>query len=109
VAKRLSFSLFYPYATEKEVRRAVMLMGPRRVGKTVMPFHSIQQLLEEGRTEGEVDLVLVDDKKYKPMWGVEIKWSNRYFEKLRELKSLIRFCKANGFQKALVTSFDQQG
>jgi hypothetical protein len=98
VAKRLSFSLFYPYATEKEVRRAVML-----------PFHSIQQLLEEGRTEGEVDLVLVDDKKYKPMWGVEIKWSNRYFEKLRELKSLIRFCKANGFQKALVTSFDQQG
>src|SRR5690606_19332201 len=36
---------------------------------------------KEGRYEGEVDLVLVDDKKYKPVWGVEIKWSNRYFNK----------------------------
>lgn len=64
---------------------------------------------KEGRSEGEVDLVLVDDKKYKPLWGVEIKWSNRYFEKTNELKSLIQFCKANGFQNALVTSIDQTG
>lgn len=64
---------------------------------------------KEGRSEGEVDLVLVDDKKYKPVWGVEIKWSNRYFEKPGELKSLIRFCKNNGFQKALVTSIDKLG
>lgn len=64
---------------------------------------------KEGRNEGEVDLVLVDDKKYKPLWGVEIKWSNRYFEKTNELKSLIQFCKANGFQNALVTSIDQTG
>jgi uncharacterized protein len=64
---------------------------------------------KEGRTEGEVDLVLVDDKKYKPVWGVEIKWSNRYFEKPKELKSLIQFCKANNFQNALVTSIDQSG
>lgn len=64
---------------------------------------------KEGRTEGEVDLVLLDDKKYKPVWGVEIKWSNRYFEKPNELRSLIQFCKANGFENALVTSIDQQG
>jgi len=64
---------------------------------------------KEGRSEGEVDLVLVDDKKYKPVWGVEIKWSNRYFEKPNELKSLIHFCKSNGFDKALVTSIDQMG
>ncbi len=64
---------------------------------------------KDGRTEGEVDLVLVDDKKYKPLWGVEIKWSNRYFEKPHELKSLIYFCKANNFEKALITSIDQQG
>ena len=25
---------------------------------------------KEGRNEGEVDLVLVDDKSYKPVWGV---------------------------------------
>ncbi len=64
---------------------------------------------KEGRSEGEVDLVLVDDKKYKPVWGVEIKWSNRYFEKPGELKSLFQFCKANTLTKALVTSIDQQG
>ncbi|MCH8555782.1 MAG: ATP-binding protein [Schleiferiaceae bacterium] len=64
---------------------------------------------KEGRNEGEVDLVLVDDKKYKPVWGVEIKWSNRYFEKPNELKSLIAFCKNNNFQKALVTSINQSG
>lgn len=64
---------------------------------------------KEGRNEGEVDLVLVDNKKYKPVWSVEIKWSNRYFDKPSELKSLISFCKANGFQNALVTTIDQMG
>lgn len=64
---------------------------------------------KDGRNEGEVDLVLVDDKMYKPVWGVEIKWSNRYFEKPQELKSLIQFCKANSFEKSLVTSIDQIG
>lgn len=64
---------------------------------------------KEGRNEGEVDLVLLDDKKYKPQWGVEIKWSNRYFEKPNELKSLIHFCKSNNFKNALVTSIDQLG
>ncbi len=64
---------------------------------------------KEGRNEGEVDLVLVDNKRYKPVWGVEIKWSNRYFEKPLELKSLITFCKSNDFQNALVTSIDQTG
>lgn len=64
---------------------------------------------KEGRNEGEVDLVLVDDKKFNPVWGVEIKWSNRYFGKPNELKSLITFCKNNNLQEALVTSIDQLG
>lgn len=64
---------------------------------------------KEGRSEGEVDLVLVDDKKFNPVWGVEIKWSNRYFEKPQELKSLIQFCKTNSFEKSLVTSIDLLG
>jgi len=64
---------------------------------------------KEGRNEGEVDLVLLDNKKYKPVWGVEIKWSNRYFNNPNELKSLITFCKNNNFQKALVTSINQLG
>jgi len=61
------------------------------------------------RKEGEVDLVLLDDKKFKPLWGVEIKWSNRYFDKPQELHSLIQFCQANDFKSSLVTSIDQSG
>lgn len=64
---------------------------------------------KDGRKEGEVDLVLVDDKKYKPLWGVELKWSNRHWEKPQELKSLISFCKANLFDKTLVTTIDKGG
>ena len=48
MSRRLYFDLFYPFVTEQEVRRAVVLMGPRRVGKTVMMFHAIGQLLEDG-------------------------------------------------------------
>lgn len=64
---------------------------------------------KEGRNDGEVDLVLVDDKNYKPVWGVEIKWSNRYFSKPQELKSLIKFCNMNKLNSAVVTSIDQLG
>ena len=64
---------------------------------------------KEGRKEGEVDLVLVDDKSYKPVWGVEIKWSNRFYNKPQDLKSLISFCKENNFETAVATSIDQSG
>lgn len=63
---------------------------------------------KEGRFDGEVDLVLVDDKKFKPLWGVEIKWSNRYFDMPQDLTSLIQFCKSNQFENALVTTIDKQ-
>lgn len=64
---------------------------------------------KEGRSEGEVDLVLLDNKKYQPAWGVEIKWSNRYVDKPLELKSLIHFCQSNKLTKAMITTIDKQG
>lgn len=64
---------------------------------------------KEGNSTGEVDLVLVDDKKFKPVWGVEIKWSNRFFDMPQDLKSLIKFCKSNKFENALVTTINKQG
>lgn len=42
------FKLFYPLVTERSIKRAVVLMGPRRVGKTVMLFQSIQNLIDSG-------------------------------------------------------------
>lgn len=48
MSRRLYFDLFYPFVQEKDIRRAVVLMGPRRVGKTVMMFHTIEQLFRDG-------------------------------------------------------------
>ena len=59
-----------------------------------------------GRSEGEVDIVLLDNKLFKPQWCVEIKWSNRYVEKPQELNSLLYFCKQNNFKATLVTTID---
>jgi uncharacterized protein len=59
-----------------------------------------------GRSEGEVNIVLLDNKLFKPQWCVEIKWSNRYDEKPQELSSLIYFCKQNNFKATLVTTID---
>lgn len=59
--------------------------------------------------EGEVDLVLLDDRTFKPAWGVEIKWSNRFYKNPSELKSLIRFCQENQLSSSVITSIDQQG
>ena len=61
---------------------------------------------KQGRSEGEVDIVLLDNKLFKPQWCIEIKWSNRYVEKPQELNSLIYFCKQNNFKATLVTTID---
>ncbi len=39
--------ILYPLIVQTEVRRAVILMGPRRVGKTFLLHHAIQRLLDE--------------------------------------------------------------
>lgn len=39
---------FIRLVRNRDVNRAVILMGPRRVGKTVMVYHAIQDLLDSG-------------------------------------------------------------
>ena len=58
---------------------------------------------------GEVDLINISNKTNQPDWAVEIKWSNRYFEKINELKSLSSFCIENNLTQALVTTIDKTG
>ena len=50
---RLYLDIFMPLMTETEIRRALILMGPRRVGKTVMMFHSIQRLIKENNVPAQ--------------------------------------------------------
>ena len=46
--KRTYFWPFFDLVKEVSISRAVVLMGLRRVGKTVMVYHAIQRLLNEG-------------------------------------------------------------
>ena len=46
--RRFYYEEFYGLVQDLTVRRAVVLMGPRRVGKTVMAYHAIQGLLDTG-------------------------------------------------------------
>jgi len=59
--------------------------------------------------KGEVDLVELNKHSFKPSWAVEIKWSNRWFERPSELKSLLSFCQTNNLKQALVTTINKQG
>lgn len=59
--------------------------------------------------KGEVDLIGLDELTFKPQWAVEIKWSNRYYQRPEELKSLLSFCDANNLDQALVTTIDKHG
>lgn len=46
--RRKYFKPFLQSVVDRSVRHAVVLMGPRRVGKTVMIYHAIAALLSEG-------------------------------------------------------------
>lgn len=56
------------------------------------------------KEQGEVDIVGIDVAKQKPIWGVEIKWSDRYVEHPGELASLLWYLPKNGLKEALVTT-----
>lgn len=56
--------------------------------------------------DGEVDIVGLKPSTLKPHWAVEVKWSNRYHQKPKELKSLSKFIKNNKLKSAIVTTID---
>jgi hypothetical protein len=61
---RAYLDLFLPLIKARSVRRAVVLMGPRRVGKTVMIHHAVQALLREGVPPKSVCYLSVDHPLY---------------------------------------------
>jgi len=62
--RRAYFDLLYPLVTQSDVRRAVLLMGPRRVGKTVLLHHVVQHLLDDGMPHNDICLLSVDHPIY---------------------------------------------
>lgn len=51
---------FLALVRERTVRRAVVLLGPRRVGKTVLIHHAIKELLRQGIAGSKLSYVSVD-------------------------------------------------
>jgi predicted AAA+ superfamily ATPase len=62
--RRPYFNLFKPLVFETTIRRAVVLMGPRRVGKSVMLFHTIQELINTGVKPTKIAYVSVETPIY---------------------------------------------
>ena len=76
-------------------------------------FHdmtSIENIYYARWKQGEVDIVGCDQQSRKPVWTVEVKWSDRYFNQPDELSSLIAFYAMNDIEKpALVTTLTKTG
>jgi len=62
--RRAYFDGFYRLVAETKVRRAVVLMGPRRVGKTVMIHQAIQRLLDKKVPPRNILYISVDTPVY---------------------------------------------
>jgi predicted AAA+ superfamily ATPase len=81
---RLYFSQLNALNREKQPNRAVVLMGPRRVGKTVIIYHLIQELIRTGADPRKIIYLSLDT----PVYSAE------------SLESLFNICrKANGLSK----------
>lgn len=57
-----------------------------------------------GKKAGEVDIVGIDSGLQKPIWAVEIKWSDLYAERPGELESLLYYMPLNNLTEAIVTT-----
>lgn len=58
------FGQFYELVKSSDPRRAVVLMGPRRVGKTVMIYHAIQKLIRQGVSPRRICFISLDTPIY---------------------------------------------
>ena len=59
--KRQYFHLFFPIVSNFKLLRAVVLMGPRRVGKTVILFQTIQEFLNKGFPSNHIIYLPLDE------------------------------------------------
>lgn len=76
---------FYGLITEKAVNRAVVLMGPRRVGKTVLLYHVIQRLIENGVSPKQICYISIEAPVYI---GLRLEQVIEYYSEIFNLKEL---------------------
>jgi predicted AAA+ superfamily ATPase len=81
--RRKYFETFYENILDSNVRRAIVLMGPRRVGKTVMVYHTIRALLDSGIEATNILYISLETPIYT---GLHLERILNYFQKLFEHK-----------------------
>jgi uncharacterized protein len=90
--RRKYFESFHQNILDVSVRRAIVLMGPRRVGKTVMVYHSIRKLLDSGIDEKNILYLSLETPIYT---GLSLEKILNYFQELfshqRDAKLFIFF------------------
>ena len=68
MSPRLYLNIFMPLVQATGLRRALILMGPRRVGKTVMMFHTIQRLIDSGVSAQNIIYISVETPIYNKIY-----------------------------------------
>jgi uncharacterized protein len=90
--RRKYFESFHRTILDTSVRRAIVLMGPRRVGKTVMVYHSIRALLDKAVPATHILYISLETPIYT---GLSLEKILSYFQELfshsRETKLFIFF------------------
>lgn len=92
--KRFYFDPFFELLKTRDIRRAVVLMGPRRVGKTVMVFQAIHHLLESGVAPDSILYVSLETPLYTGLH-------------LEKLLNLFRKLKGHGKNAPVYVFFDE--
>lgn len=66
--ERVYFTPFFELIYRKKINRAIVLMGPRRVGKTVMVHQVIARLIKEKVPPRRILYVSLDNPLYSGLW-----------------------------------------
>lgn len=73
---------FYNLVADLGVNRAVVLLGPRRVGKTVLVHHAVERLLQDGVPPTQIMYLSLDTPVYT---GFSLEWLSGLMEDLHGL------------------------
>ena len=71
-------------------------------------FHSETPLHYARWKGGEIDIVNIEPGG-KNNWAVEVKWSDRFYDRPSDLKNVFQFCHANNLREIAVTTLTKTG
>lgn len=77
--RRKYFDSFHKTILDTSIRRAIVLMGPRRVGKTVMVYHSIRALIDAKIPKNRILYISLETPIYT---GLSLEKILGYFQEL---------------------------